>query len=213
MEAQKNKNSLPTLRIYFWDRPSITAGYFQDLLKIARRYRVKEKRIPLVRRPTGGGLVLHNKDLTFSLTLKNPNPYLPKDIKASYQAVNEALYEGLHRDYALQYVPSNIIPSGRGLDARACFEKPTCFDLLWKGKKAVGASQRRKDGAILHQSAVFLAGSREKMTMDIVRGFEKRWKICFFKKGLTRAELAKAILIEKARYQDSSWQVSAKNER
>lgn len=208
MESQKATSALPTLRIYFWDRPSITAGYFQDIHKIARRYRCKTKHIPVVRRLTGGGLVLHGKDLTFSLSLKNPNDFLPQDTKLSYQKINEALYEGLrHCHQDLSFVPSSVIPSGRGLDARACFDKPTCFDLLWRGKKAVGASQRRTQGMLLHQSSVFFDTPAKGIIEGILRGFESEWGVRFSRSKLTAQELKKAYFLEKTRYRTPEWSI------
>ena len=88
---QSRSDQLPTLRIYFWNAPSISIGYFQDVAKTARRFQTGGKKPTVVKRITGGGLVQHGSDLTFSLILKKNNPFLPSDVKMSYLKVNEAL--------------------------------------------------------------------------------------------------------------------------
>jgi len=193
MRSQERKDALPVLRIYFWDKPSITAGYFQDIPKIIRRFDCVRKGIPVVRRLTGGGLVFHGSDLTFSLSLKNPNPFLPKETKLSYQKINEALYMGLKKDFPdMKFVPSSVMPSGRGAEETVCFEKPTCFDLVVDGKKVVGAAQRRTQKTVLHQSAVFLEPADRSLAENIVRGFRLAWGIGFKNRPLTAAELKAA---------------------
>ncbi len=205
MESQALSGALPVLRIYFWEAPSVSIGYFQDVRQAARRLKGKARKT-IVRRITGGGLVAHGTDLTFSLVLKNDNPFLPTDVKMSYLKVSEALRLGLKDIYReLDYADCKTVPSGRGDEERICFEKPSCYDLLIGKKKVVGASQRRKDGAILHQSTVFLPDSREILTEKIVKGFRELWKAEFLEKPWTEQELKEIRRKEADRYGSPEW--------
>ena len=205
MEQQSLSDGLPTLRIYTWDVPSVSIGYFQDVAKTTRRFHEGATMV-VVKRITGGGLVQHGSDLTFSLALRKNNPYLPSDVKMSYLKVNEALRLGLKDLYPeLDYADCKTAPSGRGDQERICFEKPSCYDLLVGGKKVVGASQRRREGAILHQSSVFLKDPKPVLIEKILSGFRKLWNIEFQDKPFNPAESALIRIKELQRYGSPEW--------
>lgn len=197
----------PILRFYTWEKPAVTAGVFQDVSELSRRLRSKEKSIEVIRRLTGGGMVLHGKDLTFSLILRLPNPWMAGDVKDSYLKINDALRTGLASHYpGLDFADCRTVPSGRADSGdRVCFEKPSCYDLLWSGKKVLGASQRRKDGALLHQSTIFLSGEPAELQKDILKGFEQKWSVGFEREELTQNESERGRAIEEKRYRSPEW--------
>ena len=176
------------------------------MAEIIKRYPCEKRNISVVRRITGGGVVIHGQDLTFSLAVKSSNPFFSGVAKNSYLKVNEALRVGLKTLYPkIDYVDCKNIPSGRGGGDRVCFETPTCYDLLLDGKKIVGASQRRKKGAILHQSSVFLEGDRRNLILQILEGFKETWKIIFLEKSLSDEELMTAKEKANERYRAKEW--------
>ncbi|HTL70343.1 MAG TPA: hypothetical protein VL404_03535 [Candidatus Eisenbacteria bacterium] len=204
MESQKSPEAAPVLRLYRWSSPAFSIGYFQDVEKVARRF--AKERAAVVRRLTGGGLVFHDRDVTFSLVTKNPGDLLPSDVKASYLWVNEALIAGLRDLHAsLDFAPCKDVPSARAKGERICFESPSCYDVLLGKKKIVGASQRRTEGAILHQSTVFLEDDAKTVGEKIVAGFERKWGMAFEERPLDRAELGLAEAIARKRYASSEW--------
>ncbi len=206
MTSQENQNALPTLRFYRWSSPAYSIGYFQSVETVLKRFDCAKKKISVVRRLTGGGLVFHGEDLTFSLSMKNPNPFFAGDVKDSYLKVNEALRVGIQEAFqGLDYADCKTVPSGRATNERVCFEAPSCYDLLLKGKKVVGASQRRLGEAILHQSSVFLDNKHSALEKNIQAGFERVWKINFKEMPLTQEELNKAGKKEKERYANPEW--------
>ena len=69
--------SPPTLRLYSWDMPSVTLGCFQKIRDIDIEY-CRDASIPVVRRPTGGRAILHNKELTYSFSAKTDNDFFFK---------------------------------------------------------------------------------------------------------------------------------------
>ena len=137
----------PTLRIYRWSGPWVTFGYFQSLAQVRETY----PGLPLVRRWTGGGMVEHGKDLTFSLMI-------PKgEAAASFPPAS--FYRSLHRRMAswLSPVFSEEIRLARGEDLKAgpdCFSAPAGDDLLLSERKILGGAQRRSAGALLYQGSL-----------------------------------------------------------
>ena len=55
----------PTLRLYGWERPTLSIGRYQDSCSEVNLGRCRDLEIPVVRRPTGGKAVLHEKELVF----------------------------------------------------------------------------------------------------------------------------------------------------
>ena len=195
------------LRFYAWSEPSITAGYFQNLKVIAKKFQAEEKGIPVVRRLSGGGAVLHGQDLTFSLCLPVSNPFFPTDVKSSYLKINEAVRLGLKAQWPnLDYADCRTAGSSKKQsDQRVCFDSPACYDLLLHGKKVLGSSQRRIGKALLHQAAVFLKWEHDLLRQRILEGFQSAWKVAFEEKALSAQEIRRAEEMEESRYASSEW--------
>ncbi len=206
MESQSEPETFPVLRIYSWDTPACSIGYFQNVDEIKKRFQCEKLNIPVVRRITGGGLVFHGEDLTFSLCFKNPNAFLPGDVKSSYLKINETLLSGFRKLYPkMDFADCRKLPSARNGRDRICFESPSCYDLILKGEKVVGSSQRRKEGTFLHQCSIFLKGKKENLIGALREGFKTKWGIDFLEKGLTAGELKTAREKERERYSLRDW--------
>lgn len=210
MQSFHRSGGTPIIRFYSWIRPAISAGYFQDIHTLASRFGARQKASQVVRRLTGGGMVFHGKDLTFSLVMKVSDPLIGGDVKASYLKINEALLAGLRELFEeLDTADCRAVtPSGRGGGERICFEKPSCYDVLKRGQKVVGASQRRTNGVLLHQSAVFLEKQAQELEPLILKGFEKKWGAEFRQEPLSAMELQAAEENEKKRYGSPEWAVT-----
>ena len=212
MLSQNAGGSLPTLRFYLWDHPTYSLGYFQNVEEVKRRFHCLEKDIHVVRRITGGGMVLHGEDLTFSLCLADPNKFFSADLKESYLKVNEALLAGLKPiDPDLDYADCKTVPSGRGNRESICFEKLSCYDLLLRGKKVVGASQRRQGRSILHQSTIFFDQDKKSLVNQIMKGFEAKWDVYFEEIPLREEELKRADEKENERFGSAEWAFPVRN--
>lgn len=195
------------LRFYSWDHPSVSIGYFQKVGDAVKRFDAVNKGIPVVRRISGGGTVLHGDDLTFSLSIATENPFFPTDVKSSYLRINEAVRTGLKELHPkLDYADCRTVPTGkRQAGERICFEAPACYDLLLSGKKILGASQRRIGKELLHQSSLFLKEDRSRLIRAIVKGFETLWKVELKEKPLGPEELEQAKELEGRRYASVEW--------
>jgi lipoate-protein ligase A len=137
----------PTLRIYRWQGPCVTFGYFQRIAEVRSAF----PDLPPVRRWTGGGMVEHGRDLTFSLMIPKGDP------AASMAPV--IFYRELHGRIA-RWLSVHLSPGVRLAgeeDLRAggaCFTAPAQDDLLLEGRKILGGAQRRSAGALLYQGSL-----------------------------------------------------------
>jgi lipoate-protein ligase A len=136
----------PVLRFYGWNEPAATFGYFQKYAEVERATRLR----PLIRRPTGGGIVPHDADWTYSLVFPPGHAWHALKAEASYRRVHEWIQSAFARlDMATELAPkSHRAGPGR------CFVGYEKSDLLWRGKKIAGAAQRRNQWGLLIQGSV-----------------------------------------------------------
>ena len=136
----------PVLRFYSWTEPAASFGYFQRYAEIEQMTVLR----PLVRRPTGGGLVPHDADWTYSLVFPPIGDWYRLSARDSYRRVHEwtrAALARLNLATALAPACSKTLP-GR------CFEGHEMYDVLWGGRKIAGAAQRRTRDGLLIQGSV-----------------------------------------------------------
>jgi lipoate-protein ligase A len=136
----------PVLRFYSWSEPAASFGYFQKYAEIERLSLLR----PLVRRPTGGGLVPHDADWTYSLTF--PKAHLWYSLKAieSYRRV----HEWIQAAFSILDVETTLAPKAQKDVPGQCFAGHERFDLLRQGQKIAGAAQRRRRDGLLIQGSV-----------------------------------------------------------
>jgi lipoate-protein ligase A len=144
----------PVLRFYGWNEPAATFGYFQKFTHVESATPLR----PLIRRPTGGGIVPHNADWTYSLVFPPDHEWYSFKAEESYRRVHEWIQSA----FAQLEIETGLAPSFRHSTpgARhsslpsACFVGYVKSDLLWKGKKIAGAAQRRNRQGLLIQGSV-----------------------------------------------------------
>src|ERR1043166_2679925 len=64
-EALLESAAVPSIRFYCWQSPALSFGYFGKFADVA----IYANKRDLVRRWTGGGIVLHEDDLTYSIVI------------------------------------------------------------------------------------------------------------------------------------------------
>ena len=136
----------PVLRFYGWTEPAATFGYFQKYAEVERATRLR----PLVRRPTGGGIVPHDADWTYSLVFPPGHEWYALRAEASYRRVHEWIRHAFGRLGVATELAPCAHPAGPG----QCFVGYEKSDLLWRGKKIAGAAQRRNRLGLLIQGSV-----------------------------------------------------------
>jgi lipoate-protein ligase A len=156
-EALLRGDGPPALRLYAWDPPALSLGHFQPR-EAFDAAAVRAAGAVIVRRPTGGGAIHHDRELTFSISAEPGRDGYPADTLAAYRFVH-----GVLRD-ALSTVGAAVAPFGgsrlstRPRDGTLCFLDHTALDLVdAQGRKLVGSAQRRLAGRVLHHGSVPLA--------------------------------------------------------
>ena len=136
----------PVLRFYSWSQRAASFGYFQKYAEVEGLTRLR----PLVRRPTGGGLVPHDGDWTYSLAFPTSDPWYSLNATESYRRV----HEWLQAAFAKLNTATELALASRKAQAGQCFTGHERFDLLWRGQKIAGAAQRRRRDGLLIQGSV-----------------------------------------------------------
>jgi lipoate-protein ligase A len=136
----------PVLRFYGWMEPAATFGYFQKHAEVERVTLLR----PLIRRPTGGGIVPHDADWTYSLAFPPGHEWHSLKAVESYRRV----HEWIRRAFANLKVATELAPSAAIALPGQCFAGHEKSDLLWRGKKIAGAAQRRNKLGLLIQGSV-----------------------------------------------------------
>lgn len=134
----------PTLRLYRWDPPAVSIGYFQGARDEVDIERCQAAGVGLVRRLTGGGAVYHDAELTYSVVVPETHPLASGSILDSYRAVCSGVIAGLAElGVRAEFAPLNDVVSG--------------------GKKVSGNAQTRKRGCLLQHGTVLLEVDPEAM--------------------------------------------------
>ncbi|HTY87596.1 MAG TPA: hypothetical protein VMB80_09045 [Candidatus Acidoferrum sp.] len=141
----------PVLRFYGWAEPAATFGYFQKLAEVENATRLR----PLIRRPTGGGIVPHDADWTYSLIFPPNHEWSALKAQDSYRRV----HEWIQRAFARLQIATELAQTPHSAlriphSAKGCFFGHEKSDLLWRGKKIAGAAQRRNRLGLLIQGSV-----------------------------------------------------------
>jgi lipoate-protein ligase A len=152
----------PTLRFYEWSPPCLSLGYFQpfDVVDVDA---CRALGVEVVRRPTGGRAILHDRELTYSIAL--PASVLGHDggVLPSYYRLSLALQEGLCR----LAVPATLAPESAAsgpLHGPICFDRPSAHEILLHGRKLVGSAQVRRGGGLLQHGSILIEPRIEKLT-------------------------------------------------
>jgi lipoate-protein ligase A len=148
-----NANEL-AIRIYRWETPTVSLGYFQDSAEYLASGRFPT--LPVVRRLSGGGAILHDREITYSLSVPATHPLIVDPVR---------LYEVVHAGIIRTLKPTGVhlVPRGENhkieQEPFLCFSRGDRNDLVLKGIKVVGSAQRRRKGAVLQHGSILLKAS------------------------------------------------------
>jgi lipoate-protein ligase A len=156
LQAVNQSITPATLRFYQWIEPTISLGYFQEFDEIQSQHQ-QIKQMPVVRRQTGGGAILHDQELTYSLILPlDTNNSCFTDIQLMYRLVHDAYIEAMAGiGLKAQYRGGD----DRGNSQRGpffCFARKHCLDLVLGSDKILGSAQRRVKNAVLQHGSLIL---------------------------------------------------------
>jgi|ERR1035437_606577 lipoate-protein ligase A len=136
----------PVLRFYGWTEPAATFGYFQKFSEVESVTHLR----PLIRRPTGGGIVPHDADWTYSAAFPPGHEWHSLKAAESYRRI----HDWLRLAFAELKIETELAPCCKKTLPGQCFIGHEKSDLLWRGKKIAGAAQRRNKLGLLIQGSV-----------------------------------------------------------
>jgi lipoate-protein ligase A len=149
------------LRFYAWDPPTVSLGCFQRYGSLAT-LPAEVRALAVVRRPTGGGAILHDREVTYCLVVDETLEITRRAPVALYRLVHELWHKAIAADLQRtggappKLAPEHLpLPSPRG-GPFFCFEKPGRTDLLIGRDKVLGSAQRRVAGRVLQHGSLLL---------------------------------------------------------
>lgn len=144
------------LRLYGWDPPTLSLGYFQRYADIAR-LPAEVRGLAVVRRNTGGGAILHDREVTYCLVVDETIPAATQSPGVLYRLVHACWRTALALDGpATEMAPDSFPSPTPRTGPFFCFEKPGQTDLLVAGRKVLGSAQRRVPGRVLQHGSLLL---------------------------------------------------------
>src|SRR2546423_12507810 len=142
----------PTIRFYEWAPPCLSLGYFQpfDVVDVDG---CRALGVEVVRRPTGGRAILHDRELTYSVALSASVLGQDGGVLPSYYRLSLALQDGLRRlGVAATLAPESA--SSSAAHGPVCFDRPSAHEILLRGRKLVGSAQMRRGGGLLQHGSI-----------------------------------------------------------
>jgi lipoate-protein ligase A len=167
-EALLEAAKVPSIRFYRWHRPALSFGYFGKFGDVAKYASERD----LVRRWTGGGIVFHGDDLTYSIVIPASDLVFAESSMSIYEKIHRALADALGENSKDAELACG---GGRG---DFCFANPVRSDVVVNGRKVAGAAQRRTRTGLLQQGSI--------QGIDLENGFAERFARELFRDCDTR---------------------------
>jgi lipoate-protein ligase A len=227
------------LRFYQWERPTASLGYSQKAENVLDLEFCRANGIEIVRRMTGGKMVLHYQEITYSIASSDQELFTAT-LGGSYKLISQALMKGLEK-MGLRPSPAAKAPSFYARGNLPCFSHPAQDEIEIDGKKIVGSAQKRMGKKFLqhgsiplrHDSALLksvslLGTSPDEIRMTslslalgrdvdfhwavnhLVAGFLDFFVVGFKPLTFTKADWDKLHDLQKNKYENDAWTFSQK---
>ncbi len=145
------KLKTPFLRIYTWEKPTLSLGKNQKISDVNFDC-LKKYDIDCIRRPSGGRAVLHWDEITYSVVFPEGTKEFSMGVLKLYNELSDIFKEAFE---SLEY---KVVKSdGRGsLKNPSCFSSSARYELLINGKKFMGSAQTRFKKFVLQHGSIML---------------------------------------------------------
>jgi len=200
-EALLECAKIPSIRFYRWTSPALSFGYFGKFVDVATYATQRD----VVRRWTGGGIVFHGDDLTYSVVIPARHVVFSESSMSIYEKIHRSLRNALaangeRAELACVAGVADAAVSNCGYNG-ACFANPVHADVMVNGRKVAGAAQRRGRAGLLHQGSI--------QYVDIANGLAERFarELCDVpcEGSLSEAVLERARQIAEHKYSTAEW--------
>lgn len=222
------------LRFYQWEKPTVSLGYSQKIQKVVDIDYCRQNGIDIVRRITGGKMVLHHREVTYSLCSSDSKTFT-STLSGSYKSISQALIRGLEKMGLAPYL-ADFPPSSYARGNFPCFSYPARDEIEVGEKKIVGSAQKRvgsrfiqhgsipledDEGLLESVSSLKRGEGRARMTSlsqalgrkvdfrwaveHLQAGFSEYFEVGFNPKVFNEKEKEVIQRIQKERYNNSEW--------
>jgi lipoyl(octanoyl) transferase len=200
-QALLESAAAPSIRFYSWESPALSFGYFGRFADVADKASERD----LVRRWTGGGIVFHGEDLTYSVVIPANDPVFAESSMSIYENVHRALRKALvaNGQSAELALAASVVDAGTEVVDRGynCFANPVRADVMIDSRKVAGAAQRRTGAGLLQQGSV--------QYVDLGNGLAERFAQALSEarceKSLNKSLIERAEKIAEQKYGTDSW--------
>ncbi len=211
--TMREKLNLPaTLRFYGWKPAAISIGYFQKIEDPSLE-KYKRQKLTIVRRFTGGGAILHRREITYALACSTNEVPTFRDIIKTQKLIHEAIILGLHNLGINAELERKEIKKP---DPYFCFVIPSKDDIIENGRKIVGSAQRRKSKAFFQHGSILMDSRttpeskeekkyRAKIIDSLLSGFEKKLGIKLVPGQLAQEEFTLSYKLRETKYSTRNW--------
>lgn len=161
MLTQLEQNPVPLVRFFNWEKPALTYGHFIQPESFLEMDAVSRMGLDHARRPTGGGLLFHTCDLTFSVLVPAPHSSFSMNTLENYALINACVSQAIGDFLASRDTEPVLLaeatPAADKCCSSYCMAQPTRYDVMMGSRKVGGAAQRRTKFGFLHQGSICLA--------------------------------------------------------
>ena len=162
LSACSGPDVVPVIRFYGWSQPTISLGYVQDLGEY-EALQPPARDLAVVRRTTGGGAILHDLEVTYTIAIPTAHPILAGQSKRLYQFAHAAIIQSIGHGTRLFGAGHESCGESSQRGPFFCFERRHDLDVVVddpKGpdgvSKIAGSAQRRTPTAILQHGSIML---------------------------------------------------------
>jgi lipoate-protein ligase A len=215
-----NQTGRPLLRFYAWDTATLSLGYHQKLSP-HQVERFLEREVPIVRRPTGGRAVLHDRELTYCLCVPDGHPVyrhersgMLKEIGSVF--VNAAEQLGLNAQLARTGSRNHPSPGSHKGGSPLCFDSISRWEVQLNGRKWIGSAQRFLPGVLLQHGSILMRRSDLDLSelLDLSVDADVTGTMAFAQEesSVSESELRQEIFREFSRRWELDWEVRSVND-
>ena len=224
LEATDQRRAI-TLRFYRWSEPTLSLGYFQKFAD--RELHAASLNCPIVRRSSGGGAIVHDHELTYSICVPESNRW-SKSSDQLYDLVHHQVIRVLgSHEIEAQLFDESVVSLNEQTRANnesfLCFQRRSRGDVVAQGSKVCGSAQRRLRNALIQHGSLILKTSAcapelagladltgkaldyETTCRDLADGIAAELELDLTLATPTDAELSAAERIEQERFRNDTW--------
>jgi lipoate-protein ligase A len=183
----------PTIRFYRWDHPALSFGYFGRFADVENH----ESQRDIVRRWTGGGIVFHREDVTYSIVIPASDSAFAESSMSIYEKTHAAIRAAL----AASGKKTELADVAAPKISESCFANAVRADVLWNGQKVAGAAQRRTRRGLLQQGSI----QNVDLAPNFAKHFAAQLSASCRKRTIGAALVQRAQQIAEEKYATVAW--------